>query len=407
MRGAVVCACVCIALQLCVLLVVQVDCQLVHTPSNSFREENEECRREGEKVWLCKRDKDCRGARKLLQSGGKLVSCFWKDPTTHIVCCPPEEPVNRVSVSEKKCAEFQKVLCQQQGRRGLLKRSVTQLNQLPGIGRKLSENKEFSNILHNMNTTAKPRGMFAIGGAPSKPKEFTNMAIIGYGDKQSISWQCGGSLISERYVLSAAHCSLTGYGLARWVRLGDLDISTDKDDARPQQFEIIERIVHSGYKAPAFYNDIVLFRLDRAAVFDDYVRPACLHTGMADLTGVGVATGWGRNESNGPTSPSLVKVGLKFLSSEECQRVVGTVERYLPAGLDTQTMLCAGEPGKDTCQGDSGGPLMLTDRLDSCLNRQVGVTSFGPKNCGMAPAPGAYVRVAHFVRWIESVVWAE
>ncbi|XP_046669847.1 serine protease snake-like [Homalodisca vitripennis] len=233
------------------------------------------------------------------------------------------------------------------------------------------------------------------------------MALIGYDEEESISWQCGGSLISERYVLSAAHCSLTVYGLARWVRLGDLDISTDKDDARPQQFEIIERIVHSGYKAPAFYNDIVLFRLDRAAVFDEYVRPACLHTGMADLTGVGIATGWGRNESNGPTSSSLVKVDLKFLPSEECQRVVGTVERYLPAGLDTQTMLCAGEPGKDTCQGDSGGPLILADRGNLCLDRQVGVTSFGPKDCGMASAPGAYVRVAHFVRWIESVVWPE
>ncbi|XP_046688610.1 serine protease snake-like [Homalodisca vitripennis] len=222
------------------------------------------------------------------------------------------------------------------------------------------------------------------------------MALIGYDEEQSISWQCGGSLISERFVLSAAHCSLTAYGLARWVRLGDLDISTDKDDARPQQFEIIERIVHSGYKAPAFYNDIVLFRLDRAAVFDERVREAGLPS-----------HGYGRSDWHGPTSSSLVKVDLKFLSSEECQRVVGTVERYLPAGLDTQTMLCAGEPGKDTCQGDSGGPLMIADREDLCLDRQVGVTSFGPKDCGRAPAPGAYVRVAYFVRWIESVVWPE
>ncbi|KAG8263060.1 serine-type endopeptidase activity protein [Homalodisca vitripennis] len=351
---------------------------------------DEECRREGENVWLCKRDKDCPGARKVLQSGGKLVSCFWKNSTTHIICCPPVKPVrNRDTVSEKKCAEFQKRLCQHQVY-GFSKQYTSQVNQK-------------STSKYNASTLP----LSSIGGKLSKAKEFPSMALIGYDEEQSISWQCGGSLISERFVLSAAHCSLTAYGLARWVRLGDLDISTDKDDARPQQFEIIERIVHSGYKAPAFYNDIVLFRLDRAAVFDEYVRPACLHTGMADLTGVGVATGWGRNESNGPTSSSLVKVDLKFLSSEECQRVVGTVERYLPAGLDSQTMLCAGEPGKDTCQGDSGGPLMLADREDLCLDRQVGVTSFGPKDCGRAPAPGAYVRVAYFVRWIESVVWPE
>lgn len=67
-------------------------------------------------------------------------------------------------------------------------------------------------------------------------------------------------------------------GNAKWVRLGDLDLSTTDDDAMPQDFTIIRRISHPDYQPPAKYHDIALLELDRIVSFTLYVSPACLQT---------------------------------------------------------------------------------------------------------------------------------
>lgn len=82
------------------------------------------------------------------------------------------------------------------------------------------------------------------------------------------------------------------------VRLGDLEISSDRDGARPQMIPVAERIAHPEYRLPGRYNDIALLRLARDAVFDGFTRPACLHRVKA-LPGPSeqikfIATGWGR-----------------------------------------------------------------------------------------------------------------
>ncbi|KAL1122457.1 hypothetical protein AAG570_002788 [Ranatra chinensis] len=190
------------------------------------------------------------------------------------------------------------------------------------------------------------------GGEQAGPKEFPHMALIGFGNESSVSWLCGGSLISERYILSAAHCSYSKErGLARWATLGDLDLASEDDDAEPVTLEIVERINHPDYKPPKFYNDIALFKLESDVKFNNYVRPICLHRGP-DVSGKLVATGWGRTRWQGWPSDNLMKVTLDVMEFKKCnktyQQLIGP---NLNKGLDDKNMLCAGGVGnKDTCQ---------------------------------------------------------
>nr|CAD7569475.1 unnamed protein product [Timema californicum] len=274
----------------------------------------------------------------------------------------------------------------------------------------LDEDEEFKDK-YNVSECVRDSKDLIYGGEKSLPKEFPHMAAIGFGEEGAISWLCGGSLISERYVLTAAHCMASSEkGLSRWVRLGDLNLAETIDDARPQEFSVVDRLRHPGFKAPSHYNDIALLKLNRDAVFNGYVRPACLHTSLADPTNKAVATGWGLVDWTDDTgSNDLMKVSLPFVSTADCNNSYKSLigGRKLSGGILADSMVCAGEKlgGKDTCQGDSGGPLQLVVDDPYCMYSIVGVTSFGTTVCGARNSPAVYTRVAHFVPWIEKIVW--
>lgn len=111
-----------------------------------------------------------------------------------------------------------------------------------------------------------------VGGIAAKAKEFMHQALIGFQNGANSDYVCGGSLISERFVLSVAHCSFeSDLGYAKFVKLGMISRSDTKF-----VYNIQERIKHPDYKKPAAYNDIVLFKLDRNVEFNDYILPICL-----------------------------------------------------------------------------------------------------------------------------------
>ncbi|XP_028135369.1 venom protease [Diabrotica virgifera virgifera] len=254
----------------------------------------------------------------------------------------------------------------------------------------------------------------AVGGTKSLPKEFPHMALIGYGQEKDKQWLCGGSLISHNFVLTAAHClQSTDYGEAKWVHLGDLDISTDEDDAEPQDFKIIRVIAHPRYSFSSKYHDIALVKLDRNVMLTEYVAIACLQTvkKIYDPYNNMTAAGWGKIGFAEEQSSFLLKVSLNEVNTETCNRLYSDVKKsILPQGIVGNTMICAGgEIGVDTCEGDSGGPLQVRNhyKYDNGKGfRIVGVTSFG-KACGITRSPSIYTRVSYYTNWIESIVWPE
>ncbi|XP_072387168.1 uncharacterized protein [Diabrotica undecimpunctata] len=252
------------------------------------------------------------------------------------------------------------------------------------------------------------------GGVLSLPKQFPHMALIGFGPEDDKKWLCGGSIISENFILTAAHClSSTEYGAAKWVHLGDLDLSTDQDDAEPQDFNITKAIAHPSYVSSSRYNDIALIQLDRNIRITPYVQIACLetikdiHDSYVNMT----AAGWGKDEFAGEQSTFLLHVKLNEVTTEDCNNLFSDVDKsVLPNGIDGDTMICAGgEIGKDTCEGDSGGPLQVKNSKKYNYGtgyRIVGITSFG-KACGITRTPSIYTRVSYYLDWIERIVWPE
>nr|ARK20044.1 serine protease snake-like protein [Ampulex compressa] len=251
-----------------------------------------------------------------------------------------------------------------------------------------------------------------VGGKKADPKEFPHMAAIGYRSRQSnFVWLCGGTLISERFVLTAAHCTFSGeWGRAVRVRVGDLNLARTDDGATPQDIDVLERIRYPKYQGTSEYHDIALLRLAADAIFNAWVRPACLPVDLPefDEERKAVATGWGHVEwAADEGSDDLRKVTLKIVEHERCNasfvRGLRTDEK-LKLGIVADWQICAGEFGKDTCQGDSGGPLAVFNTDHTCMYNVVGVTSIG-RLCGSI-IPGVYTRVYHYIPWIESVVWS-
>ncbi|CAH0698174.1 unnamed protein product [Spodoptera exigua] len=232
-----------------------------------------------------------------------------------------------------------------------------------------------------------------IGGKVVSIRDFPHMALIGWLKLKNTgySWKCGGSLISDQYVLTAGHCTYQDKdydvvsGPPQAVQLG----SSYLDDPGALVVKVAAVIRHPKYKQRRAYHDIALIKLANKVKFSEVIRPACLGEPPPEGKSI-IATGWGRTEFGGDHSFVLRSVSLPVWNMEECRDVWGTSLK-LPNGVTSDSHLCAGEKsgGMDTCQGDSGGPVQLQS---GCIWRVVGVTSYG-RSCGAPQTPALYARL--------------
>lgn len=193
------------------------------------------------------------------------------------------------------------------------------------------------------------------------------------------------------------------------VRLGELNLSSDNDDAKPIDFDVQEVINHPRYTPQNKYNDIALVKLTRDAQLNEFIKPICLPEGNENYQRA-IATGWGRVKYAGKNSKTLLKVTLDIFDHNECSSkfLPFGATRELPEGILNNSQICAGSynESRDTCQGDSGGPLQIYHSDIFCSYTQIGVTSFG-KGCGTVNFPGIYTRVSEYIDWIEGIVWPD
>lgn len=255
-----------------------------------------------------------------------------------------------------------------------------------------------------------------IGGNMTVVMELPWMVRLGYDSTLDPSFNCGGSLINSRYVLTAAHCVGSGEDPVM-VRLGEHDSQRSEDCSLISGAEVcappvvdvdVEKVIrHTGFSSNTLMNDIALLRLARPVEFTAAVKPICLPTSRVSFNPLvgknGAVAGWGKGMNQAVRGTRyLMKANVPFTSFSSCEREYG--KRGIE--LDEQSQVCAGgKQGVDSCQGDSGGPLYRAGEVsgrDGPVMLQYGVVSFGLQKCAVKGVPGIYTRVDHYLDWITS-----
>ncbi|EDW10699.1 trypsin eta [Drosophila mojavensis] len=205
------------------------------------------------------------------------------------------------------------------------------------------------------------------------------------GIRSAYAHSCGGAVLDERTIITAAHCVYNRLEQNFLVVAGS-DVRTGMDGGIVTRVEKL--VPHELYNASITDNDIALvFVSPPLPLGQRKIAAIELAEEVPAVGTVGSVSGWGLTKEDGFGSPQLQQVQIPLVDSTVCQAAYN----WRPI---TEGMLCAAAPGggKDACEGDAGGPLVVADKI-------VGIVSWG-EGCARPEYPSVYASVPYFRAWI-------
>uniref|UniRef100_A0A182MBX2 Peptidase S1 domain-containing protein n=1 Tax=Anopheles culicifacies TaxID=139723 RepID=A0A182MBX2_9DIPT len=244
-------------------------------------------------------------------------------------------------------------------------------------------------------------------GVDAKPGHWPWHAAIFHRVRGKLEYACGGSIIDEETILTAAHCVFVENGpipeARLFVRVGAIHLTEESEYV--QEHTVDEVIAHPGYNASMFKHDIALLKLTNNITMTEFVQPVCLWT-MDDSPELivgknGTLVGFGLNEQD-TVSQQLKQATIGVVDALTCIQS----DRVSFGNLLTSDMFCAtGQRGISACNGDSGGGLFFNVEGKWFVRGVVSFIPFrrGTKLCDPLKYT-AFTDVAKYMEWIELFV---
>ncbi|XP_069058045.1 complement C1s subcomponent-like [Pleurodeles waltl] len=218
----------------------------------------------------------------------------------------------------------------------------------------------------------------------------------------------GGALISDQWVLTAAHVVEDQESINMVINVTNLEEMQFAIQLTSKEIFIHPDLKKKDAHQPRtdFNNDIALIRLNNKVTMNQFISPICLPGSGTSYAlqenKLGYISGWGKTETN-YASDDLMKAPIPVVEMQKCKDLERKRGTKYPEDMFTNNMVCAGDKLKniDSCSGDSGGAFVFNHPDDNSRYYAGGIVSWGPRTCGSF---ALYTKVGNYLQWIKETM---